>query len=149
MSKEIQAVADTITEKPTLVFIGVLPVIIRPLTMAQIYEIGAILEDVEGIDVEGDFNPVVKMLSEYKNIDVCTKVCNIILFKSPVKRWMFGRYVKKHLTMASYRRIIEYAATAFGAAFFLTSFTFLKGAKEVTKKTNTAEAIASGDSLEE
>ena len=60
----VQKVADTISEKSALVWFGIFPVLIRPLTLAQIYDIGAVVERMGVIDIDGEFNPVVKMLQQ-------------------------------------------------------------------------------------
>lgn len=145
----IKKTSDVLTEKPITVRFGLLFFVIRPMTMAQIYEIGAAIEKTEGMDLNGDFNPIVKMLQSYKDIEKCSEVAKIMIFRSRWMRKLFGWYVKHHMTMARYQKIIEYGAITFRAAFFLTSFSFLKGTKEVTKMTNTAAATAHGDSLEE
>ena len=145
----IKKTSDVLTEKPIIIRFGLLFFVIRPMTMAQIYEIGAIVEKTEEIELEGDFNPIVKMLESYKDIKACSDVATTMVFRSRWMRKLFGWYIKNHLTMARYQRIIEYGAITFRAAFFLTSFSFLKGAKEVTKTTNTAAATARGGSLEE
>lgn len=148
-SNNIQMVANTITERPMLIWLGIIPIIVRPLTLAQIYDIGAEVEKIEEVDITGEFNPIIKMLQRYEDIAVCTEITKICLFRKRWKRWLFGRIIRNHLTMSMYNRIIEYSAQSFGASFFLTSFTFLKGTKEVTKPTNTEEATASGDSSED
>ena len=51
--------------------------------------------------------------------------------------------------MKKYQTMMEYYLMTIRAAFFLISFTSLKGMKEITKQTNTAEATALGDSLVE
>lgn len=145
----IKKTADVLTEKPIIIRFGLLFFVVRPMTMAQIYEIGAIVEKTEGIDLNGDFNPIVKMLQSYKDIKTCSEVATTMVFRNRLMRKLFGWYIKHHLTMARYQRIIEFGAITFRAAFFLTSFSFLKGTKEVTKMTNTAAATARGDSLEE
>lgn len=117
--------------------------------MAQIYDIGAIVEKTEEIALEGEFNPIVEMLSRYTDVKLCSEVVVVMLFRTRIMRKVFGWYIKHHLTMQRYKKIIEYGAITFRAAFFLTSFSFLKGTKEMTKTTNTAEATARGGSLEE
>ena len=141
----IKKTSDVLTEKPITIRFGLLFFVIRPMTMAQIYEIGAIVEKAEGVELNGDFNPIVKMLEAYENVKVCSEVVVAMMFRNRIYRKLFGWYVKKHLTMNRYRKIIEFGAVTFQAAFFLTSFTFLKGTKEVASPTNTAEATARGD----
>lgn len=140
--------SDVITEKPIWMRFGLLYFVLRPMTMAQIYEVGALVEKTEGIDLQGEFNPIVEMLSRYKDVDICSQVATIMLFRSRFMRKLFGWYVRHNMTMSRYKQIIEYGAITFQAGFFLTSFSFLRGAKETTKMTNTAAATALGDSSE-
>lgn len=142
----VSKTADVITEKPMWIRFGLLYFLMKPMTMAQIYEVGAIVEKTEGIDLKGEFNPVVEMLSRYEDVNTCSQVAVTMLFRSRIMRKVFGRYVRHNMTMTHYKRIIEFGAITFQAGFFLTSFTFLRGAKETTKMTNTAEAIVHGDS---
>ena len=145
----VKKTSDVLTEKPIVLRFGLLFFVVRPMTMAQIYEIGAIVEKTEGIDLNGEFNPIVKMLESYKDIETCSEVAVTMIFRSRWMRKLFGWYIKHHLTMSRYQKIVEFGAITFRAAFFLTSFSFLKGTKEMTKMTNTAKATALGDSLEE
>lgn len=138
--------ADVITEKPMWMRFGLLYFVLRPMTMAQIYEVGALVEKTEGIDLQGEFNPIVEMLSRYEDVNTCSQVAVIMLFRSRLMRKLFGWYVRHNMTMSRYKSIIEFGAITFQAGFFLTSFSFLRGAKETTKTTNIAEAIALGDS---
>lgn len=140
----IKKTSDVLTEKPIVIRFGLLFFVVRPMTMAQIYEIGAVVEKTECIDLKGDFNPVVKMLQSYKDIEVLSQVATIMIFRSRWMRKAFGWYIKHYMTMERYQKIIEFGAITFRAAFFLTSFSFLKGTKEVTKRTNTAKATARG-----
>lgn len=145
----IKKTSDVLTEKPIIIRFGLLFFVIRPMTMAQIYEIGAIVEKTEEIDLNGDFNPIVKMLESYKDVQTCSEVATTMIFRSRWMRKLFSWYIKHHLTMSRYQKIIEFGAITFRAAFFLTSFSFLKGTKEVTKTTNTVAATAHGDLSEE
>lgn len=142
----VQRTAEVLTEKPRCLRFGLLFFALRPMTMAQIYEIGALVEKTEGIDLHGDFNPIVEMLSRYKDVKLCSQVVVIMLFRSRIMRKLFGWYIRHHLTMSRYQEVIEFGAITFHAGFFLTSFSFLRGAKETTKMTNTAVATALGDS---
>lgn len=140
--------ADVITEKPIWMRFGLLYFVLRPMTMAQIYEVGALVEKTEGLALKGEFNPIVEMLSRYQDVNTCSQVATIMLFRSRLMRKLFGWYVRHNMTMSRYKQIIEFGAITFQAGFFLTSFSFLRGAKETTKMTNTAEATALGDSSE-
>lgn len=144
---KIKQTSDVISEKPILLRFGFLWFLMRPLTLSQIYEIGAIVQNIEEVNLpEGEFNPVVEMLRRYTDMKICSSIVVKMLFRRKLKRILFGWYVKKHLTMAKYKKVIEFGAMSFQAAFFLTSFTFLKGTKEVTKQTNTESVTHLGDS---
>lgn len=147
--EEAKKVAQTLTEQPTIVRIGMFWFLQKPLTMAQIYEIGAIIENTEELDDSVKAQPISAILARYKDIKVCTEVVVTMLFRGRFKRWLWRKYILNHLTMATYKQVFEYGAMTFQAAFFLTSFIFLKGIKTTTSKTNTEEATAHGDSWEE
>lgn len=142
----VSRTADVITEKPMIIRFGLLYFVLKPMTMAQIYEVGALVEKTDGIDLQGEFNPIVEMLSRYQDVKTCSQVAIIMLFRSRVMRKLFGWYVRHHMTMSRYKKIIEFGAITFQAGFFLTSFSFLRGAKETTRMTNIAAATALGDS---
>lgn len=142
----VQQTADVLTEKPKYMRFGLLFFCLKPMTMAQIYEIGGLVEKTEGINLEGEINPIVEMLSRYEDVETCTQVAITMLFRSRIMRKLFGWYVRRHMTMNRYQEIIEFGAITFRAGFFLTSFSFLRGAKETTKMTNTAAATVLGDS---
>lgn len=145
----VKKTSDVITEKPLIIRFGLLFFILRPMTMAQMYEIGALVEKTEEMELEGEFNPIVKMLQSYKEIAICSKVATLMLFRSLWMRKIFGWYVRHLMTMDKYQKIVEYSAITFRAAFFLTSFSFLKGIKETTKTTNTVGATTLGGSSED
>lgn len=146
---KVQTTANTLTEKPQWVKIGWWWFMIKPATLAQLWELGAYIEDKEQLDVEGEIQPVVEMLNRYKDLKTCTEAVLILLFRKSWKRALWRKYITANLTMATYQQILEYSAMTFHATFFLTSFTFLKGAKQTTQLTNTDEATALGDLLEE
>ena len=77
----IKKTTDVLTEKPIVVRFGLLFFVIRPMTMAQIYEIGTIVEKTEGVELNGDFNPIVKMLEAYKDVKACSEVIVSMVFR--------------------------------------------------------------------
>ena len=141
--------SDTLSEKPRLIRFGFLFFRMKPLTLAQIWEVGGILEQQEIKAVDGDVNVIAEMLERVDNIKAAQEIAVAMLFRSALSRWLFGSFVKSRLTMERYQQMMEYYLMTLRAAFFLISFTSLKGVKEITKKTNTPEATALGDSSEE
>ena len=140
-------VADTILENDiTTVNIGWFCFAIKPTTLAQVYELGAIVEHMEQLGLEGNINVVIETLKRYNDLQAMNDIALVLLFRSKFKRKLFKRYIAKRLTMDIYKKILETGLASFKAAFFLTSITFLKGVRETTKQTNTAAATALGDS---
>lgn len=147
--EEKKKVSDTLSEEPIFIMAGLLPILVRPATLSQIYEVGAILEKVSSVELRDKVQPMLEMMARYKDLKVCTEIFITLAFRSKIKRALFGWYVRKTLTMQSYQKLLEFAAETFSASFFLISFTFLKGTKEITNPTNTNSATVLGDSLEE
>lgn len=145
MSK--QKIADALTERSQWVRIGALTFRQRPLTLAQIYTIGAHIEPMAQLQLEDgvEIAPVVEMLNKYEDMRICQQIALDMLFRSRVMRKIFSRYIKHNLTMAAYQRIISKGSESLSATFFLTHLTFLKGVSEVTKKTNIQEVTPRGD----
>ena len=137
---------DTLSEKPRLIRFGFLFFRMKPLTLAQIWEVGGILEQQEIKAVDGDVNVIAEMLERVDNIKAAQEIAVAMLFRGSLSRWLFGRFVKSRLTMERYQQMMEYYLMTLRAAFFLISITSLKGVKEMTKRTNTAEATVLGDS---
>lgn len=146
--KQTQLTSDTLSEKPRLIRFGFLFFMMKPLTLAQIWEVGSVLEGQEIKPVNGDVNVMAEMLERVDNIKAAQEIALIMLFRSRLKRTLFGWFVRSRLTMGRYQKMMEYYLMTLRAAFFLICLTSLKGIKEVTKKTNTAEATALGDSSE-
>lgn len=137
--------AATVLETPTLIKIGRKTFKILPLTLSQIYEIGAVVERIDSLDMQGDVNVIVETLRRYKDFQQMQQLVMIMLFRRHCKRRWWNRYVHRHLTMELYQKVLETGIESFKAAFFLTSITFLKGLRKMTEPTNTPEATARGD----
>ena len=139
--------SEVISEKGIWCLFGMLPLYIRPLTLNQIWEIGELVQDCEKLDLQGEFYAIERMLEAHKDIKHLQHIVIKAVFRSSVKRFLFGWYIRKHTTMNVYKRVISFCAKSFDAPFFFQSMTFLRGAKKVTM--NTHEVQVHGDSLEE
>ena len=64
-NNEGKSTAGAITEKPIFVFFGMIPFLVRPMTLAQIWQIGEKIGDIEEINIEGEFNPYQKVFSMF------------------------------------------------------------------------------------
>ena len=148
--EKVEKTTNVITEKPIWVHVGFFWFLLRPLTMAQIWELGSYLSNVEGIEIRNKNNTVIaETLAHHKAMESLAGMMKILLFRGKVKRWLFGRYIKNHITMAEYKKIMEFSFISMQASFFLTSFTFLGGIRTITSPTSTNDPTALGDSLEE
>ena len=137
-----QRTSDVISEKPRLIRFGFLFFLMRPLTLSQIWETGRVLEKMNLKDVIDRDNMVALILGQPDNVKLSAEVITHMMFRSLPMRKLFGWYVKKNLTMKLYRKALEYYLVSLHPAFFLISFTSLKGVKEVTKLTNTQSGRA-------
>lgn len=135
------------TEKGTWVRFGLIPFYIRPLTLAQIWEIGELIQKCKAVELQGSFNPIEKMLESHKDLHFLQKVVEKAIFRGSVARFLLGWYIRKRTTMKRYKQVITFCAQSFDAPFFFQSLISLKGARQMTM--NTAEATARGHSLEE
>lgn len=139
-------VADILGERPTIIWFGLLPFLIKPVTYNQIWDIGEItqnLPDLTQDKVKGllDVSATLLFHAESKRM---ADVAVITMFRSSWMRWLFGNFVKKRLTVSRYKKLQDYMAKTMDAAFFLHTIIFLKGLKEVTKPTNMPEATVPG-----
>ena len=138
--------SDTLSEKPRLIRFGFLYFKMKPLTLSQIWEIGSVLESQKIDPVQGDVNVIAEMIQRTDNIKAAQDIAIIMLFRNGLHRKLFGDFIKSRLTMERYQKMMEYYLMTIRAAFFLISITSLKGVKEMTKRTNTAQATVLGDS---
>lgn len=149
----IQQTADTVTEMPMFITFGLIPFMIRPVTLGQLQYIGAAAERLTGIEFnEKNLNAIAAALyavSREGNREDLLDVVVYAMFRSRWMRWLFRKHINKHLTMCKYEKVLMYMATHVRATFFLTSLFFLKGIVEIAKPTNTPEAKAPGQSSEE
>ena len=139
---------ETISERGIWVRFGLLPVYVKPMVLAQIWAIGETLQKCKELDIEGRFNAISKMLSMHEDIRIIQKVVVLAVFRSSIARFLLGWYIRKHTTMERYKRVVEFCAASFNAAFFFASMSFLRGAKRTTM-THTQQATVHGDSSEE
>lgn len=144
---ENNTTANALCEKGVWIRFGLIPFRLKPLTLAQIWEIGENVQECKQLDIEGKFNAIEKMLSAHQDVKTLQKIVVKAVFRSSIARFLFGWYISKHTTMNRYKQVISFCAQSFNAPFFFQSMTFLRGAKQVTM--NTREVQVRGDSLEE
>jgi hypothetical protein len=143
-----QQIAQTLTERSIWVRFGWLLLRVRPLTLAQLYRIGEIVADIDQCDFKGAerINPTKVALERYSDFQLCQQVAVHIIFRSRLWRTLLGRFIRSRLTMPKYQQLIAFATHSMNASFFLTSLLSLKGIKQMTQPTRTANQTAHGDS---
>lgn len=139
-TKDKQSVADTLTEKAMWIRVGWLWFRARPLTLAQIFEMGAVAN---GIDA-GDLNDtqrkirvIASMVNHHKDAKLMIKIFIITLFRSRWARVLFGWYIRRKITVLKFQELLNYIAVSFNANFFLTSIIFLRQATVMTEPSPT------------
>ena len=142
-SEEKREVANTLSEKGIWIRVGFLPFRLRPITLAQIYEMGAIANDInaDGLEEKKKIKILAETIAHYNDARIMSKVFVICLFRSLLMRFLFGWYIRYNLTMREYEKLITFESTSFNINFFLTSIIFLK---KTTTITNPNPTIAHG-----
>ena len=142
-SEEKREVANTLSEKGIWVRVGFLPFRLRPITLAQIYEMGAIANDInaDGLEEKKKIKILAETIAHYNDARIMSKVFVICLFRSLLMRFLFGWYIRHNLTMREYEKLITFESTSFNINFFLTSIIFLK---KTTTMTNPNPMTAHG-----
>jgi hypothetical protein len=138
-TKEKKATADALTERSVWVRVGLLPIMLRPLTLGQIFEMGEYVNDldVEGIDMKKKMNVVAEMLTKFRNAPLMQETFMVCAYRRRWKRWLFRRYILKRLTVRHFSKVIEVLTNAYTANFFLTSIIFLHQTKTMTEPKQT------------
>lgn len=116
-----------------------MPIKIRPLTLSQIYDMGAAANDVNGDDLqtEDKVNIIAVLMKHAKDAKAMQDVFLVCAFRKRWKRWLFGRYLRNHLTVEHFNILLTIIATTFNANFFLTSIIFLSQTKIMTEPSPT------------
>ena len=131
--------AETLTEKSIFMWIGILPLFIRPLTLGQIYEMGEFVCQIEGreLDVKARILASAEMLARYKSAPMMQEVFLVCVFRRAWLRKIFRRYILNRLTVAKFQKAIEVITNAYTANFFLTSIIFLRQTNQITEPSQT------------
>lgn len=146
-TEDKKKVAETLTEQATKIKVGRFNFKIKPLTLAQIYELGALTNemDSENVETEKVVNMVSTALSNYENAKILTEVFIISAFRSHWGRKLWGWYIRKHITVKAYEQFLPALMLSFNANFFLTSIIFLHQTTKITESQTTRR----GQQLEE
>lgn len=129
-----EKVKDTLLERGFNMRFGILPIRVKPLTLAQVQEIGALAGGLGTNDEELKEMQFADGLSDLaKYGDLINDICLIILFRSQRERGLLGKFIKKRLTSDHYKKLMGWLYQTFDFGFFLTSLVFMRGIKTKTK----------------
>lgn len=130
-----EKIANALSERSKWIRVGLIPIKIRPLTLSQIYDMGAAANDVNGDDLqtEDKVNIIAVLMKHAKDAKAMQDVFLVCAFRKKWKRWFFGRYLRNRLTVEHFNILLTIIATTFNANFFLTSIIFLSQTKIVTE----------------
>lgn len=131
--------ADALTERNRWMRVGLLPIMLRPLTLGQIYEMGEFVNDLDvgNLDMKEKLNIVAEMLAKYKNVPLMQQTFLVCAYRRRWKRWLFRRYILKRLTVRHFQKVMDIVTDAYTANFFLTSIIFLTQTKPMTEPKQT------------
>lgn len=142
--KENKEVTDTMAERVTLMRIGLLPILARPLTLLQIEEMAELARQMDEADGDYDGTMTSYTFSHGKDAGLLNRAIVVSLFRKRIWRALFGGYVMKRMDSGTMERCVKRIRETFDFGFFLTSIIFLKGMRRTEKEKT--EATALGDS---
>lgn len=146
-TKDKEKVKNALLEQETKVRVGCFTFRLRPLTLAQIWEMGVYANDIK--NPEWGANDKVNVMQELiKHANDAKLMCEIFIvctFRKKIWRWLWRSYLRKRLTVLHFNELLRFIGQSFNANFFLTSITFLSQTKIMTEPTT----IAHGQQSEE
>ena len=133
--EEKKKTADILTEKSKWVRVGWLPILIKPLTLGQIYEMGVFTCEIEGkeLNIKARVLASAEMLARYKSAQMMQEIFLVAAFRKRWKRRLFRSYIFNRLTISMFQKALEVITNAYTANFFLTSIIFLRQTNQITE----------------
>lgn len=133
--KDKERVASALAEKSRKIKVGVFTFRMKPMTFAQMYEVGAVGNDIDASDLIGKdkVNIVEETMKHYKDAKEMPRIFLIYVFRSKWKRTLFRRYIYKRLTVNKFHEAMAISMSSFDANFFLTSIISLSQIKKMTE----------------
>lgn len=128
-------ISDTLNERCEIIRVGILRIKVRPLTLGQIYEIGAAACDINAKDLQykDKVRVVAEMIAHYNDAKAMQEIFLICAYRNRWLRKLFRRYILHRLTVKKFQDLISIISKSFDANFFLTSIIFLSQTKQVTE----------------
>jgi len=137
--QEKQKVAETLTEKPFKIKVGMFTFRVKQPTLGQLYEMGAIAVDIDEKDIQQkvDTNQRVNILAEciahYNDARLMQEIFLVLVFRKRFWRWFWKRYILHRLTVGMFGQLTQAIGQSVNINFFLTSIIFLKRTTAITE----------------
>lgn len=137
--EEKKHTAEALTEKSSWMRVGLLPILLKPLTLGQIYEMGEYTCQMEGaeLDRKSQVLASVEMLTRHKSAKLMQEVFLVCAYRKRWKRRLFRHYILKRLTVSGFQKALSVITNAYTASFFLTSIIFLHQTNGITEPSQT------------
>lgn len=129
-------VGDAVIEKPLILKLGAIPVKVKPLTLAQIIEIGDIAADMVDVDITDTATFAEALKMGHLQGDKVFSICEVVAFRSRWRRRLLGWLLRRRMTSKVYQQLISWLYSTFDFGFFLTSLVFMRGIRTKTKDEN-------------
>lgn len=134
-----EKIAKTLSEATVKIKVGKFSFKVKPLTLMQIYEMGVFANDMPKPSWHGGdkINVIQKMFERHEDARLMCEIFIVCAFRKKKWRWLWGKYIRKHLDIIAFNELIKFISGSFNANFFLTSITFLTQTKIMTEPKTT------------
>lgn len=138
-TEDKEKVAKALCEAAIHIKVGRLSFKVKPLTLMQIYEMGVFANDMPKPSWHGGdkINIIQKMFERNEDARLMCEIFIVCAFRKKKWRWLWGKYIRKHLDIIAFNELIKFISGSFNANFFLTSITFLTQTKIMTEPRTT------------
>lgn len=150
--QEKQVTADVVRENPIWIKVGKLKFRVKPPTLGQIYEMGAIAIEIDEKDLKTKIEQkrhvrvMAEAISHYNDARLMQEIFLVLVFRKKFWRWLWRKYIFARLTVNIFNQLIQFVGQSLNINFFLTSIIFLK---QTTAITEPMQTTARGQSSEE
>lgn len=138
-TEEKKRVSDALSEEGHKIKVGALTFRLKPLTLAQIYEMGAVANDIDAKDLQEKerIRVIAELIAHHEDAKAMIDVFIICLFRKKWKRWLYRSYITHRLTAPIFQEAMNSITQSFDANFFLTSIIFLSQTVAITEPSPT------------
>lgn len=137
--EEKEKVANTLAERSNWIKVSWMCIRIKPLTLSQIYDMGAAASEINSNDLQvtDKVNIIALLMKHAKDAKALQDVFLVCAYRKKWKRSLFGKWLRNKLTVEHFNRLLAIIAATFNANFFLTSIIFLSQTKIMTEPSQT------------